>query len=316
MFDKEQYRSAFSQVHTTVKVEMEDLIKMKPIHRARKRMVMLAAVVCLILAFSITAYAMNLFGLKDIVLKSDTNDVITIDYGKNTADDPNGTVDTPRPQALISLQGLSDSNEYKAVAEWTSFTNSYDKDGAILAKVGNGPTGLDDKYSLYLVYSQEMADKLDEIVSKYGLSLHRTLDVDLTEPDLYSRLGTSDFLGAINKAYSIYINEDGTFHIDGAANVSSGKEIGYQIMNCKKGSFTDVLLNISDAAAYDEWTYKTASGVTVLLSLGPDKALVLADLNSSFFTINVLAGTVSDPTTVTPSDLEEIADSIDFSALN
>ncbi|MCX7772887.1 MAG: hypothetical protein N2376_07225 [Clostridia bacterium] len=61
-----------------------------------------------------------------------------------------------------------------------------------------------------------------------------------------------------------------------------------------KGQLTDTLLNIEDAGNYQEWTYKTASRVTVVLSMSPSKSLVFADLDNGFATINVLAGTASD----------------------
>ena len=281
---------------------------MKPIHRVGKRIAVLSAAACLILACSVTAFAMNLFGLKDLVLNDDANG--------NTINGSIGMDETVKPKEMISLQGFSDSKEYKAVVEWRTFLNSYDKDGAILSKVGNGPTGLDEKYSLYLVYSQEMADKLDEIVSKYDLKLHRSLEVDLTVQDLFRKAGTSDFMGEKNTALSVYMYEDGTFHIDGNAELSNNLKIDYQFMNCKKGGFTDTILNIGDAKDYDEWTYKTASGVTVTLSISPDKALVFADLDNSFVTINVLAGTGDASGKITASDLETFADSFDFSALN
>lgn len=313
---RELYKATFSQVHTEVKIEMEDFKMMKPVHRIKKRILLLAAAVCLVVAGSVSALATNLFGLKDLVLNSRNEGTVHVgDPGTvpeaEGSDTPVYKLPMPSPMDLISLQGYSDSKEYKAIMEWNAFCESYDQDGALLAKVGNGPTGLDSKYDLYLVYTQEMADKLDEIVTRYGLKLHKTLD--LIDADVFfDRVGKGDFLGEGNTTYGGYIYEDGTFHMEGFAVV--GEIImDYQLMNCMKGSFTDVYLNVGDANAYDEWTYTTASGVAVSLSLGPTKCLVIADLGESFLTVNVLCGT--DDQGVTASDLENFANTFDFSAL-
>ncbi len=300
MNNHDLYQAVFSQVHTDVRIKMEDVQTMKPIHRIKKRVVGLAVAVCLIFTCSVTAFATNLWGLRDLLLDQDPPEVS----------------EEAQSMEMISLQGFSDSNEYKALAEWMAFTDSYDQDGTILNQIGNGPTGLDEKYSLYLVYSQEMADKLDEITAKYHLSLHRGITDVATREDLFAYLGTSDFLGETNTPYSTYMYEDGTFHFDGSASLEGGLNIDYQFMRCVKGSFTDVPLNIGTADAYNTWDYTTTSGVTVLLSLGPDKALVIADLERSFVSINVLEGTESESGAITAENLEAFADSFDFSALN
>jgi len=304
---KEKYKSVFSQVRSLKAIEMEDFIMKQSIRKSGRKIVALAAAVCLLAALSVSALAMNLFGLRDMILPSGG-----IIDNENT----NSNTETPASPKIISLQGYSDSKEYQAVAEWMAFLDSYDKDGELLAKVGNGPTGLDEKYSLYLVYTQEMADKLEEIVEKYGLKLHRAIELDLSEEDLYKRAGTGKFLGENNSSFSAYIYEDGTFHIDGEVVLDENRTIAYQMMNCVKGSFTDVILNIGNPEDYNEWTYTTSSGVTVSLSISPSKSLIIADLNNSFVTINVLAG--SDPMNgaITTLDLEAFADTFDFSALN
>lgn len=71
-------------------------------------------------------------------------------------------------------------------------------------------------------------------------------------------------------------------------------------------------LNVGDVSAYAEWQYRTACGVAVSLALGPDKALVLAGLEDSFVTLNVLAGTDQG---LTADALEAFADGFDFSLL-
>lgn len=285
----------------------------QPMHTVRRRAVLAAGVICLLLACSVTAFAANLFGLKDLILHEDNGVAPAVTTG---SPGPAESVESAQPTTLISLQGFSDSDEYKAAMEWASFLATYDQDGTLLAKVGNGPTGLPDKYSQYLVYTQEMADKLDEITTKYHLKLHASLDVFDSKAEFYAKAGLGDFLGPYNTMCGPYMYDDGTFHIDGASVLPGGQSFDYQIMDCKKGSFTDTLLNIGNADDYTEWTYKTASGVTVCLAAGPEKCLIFADLKNSFVTVNILGGTDTLSGGVTPESLQALADSFDFSMLN
>ena len=90
-------------------------------------------------------------------------------------------------------------------------------------------------------------------------------------------------------------------------------------MDCRKGSFSDVYLNIGDISTYKEWTYKTKCGVTVNLALSSGKALIVTDLGNAFVTVNVLAGTdsgfVEMTGPITRANLEALADSFDYTML-
>ena len=310
---EEQYKTAFSHVQTAIDLKEEDFYHMKrPVHGIRKSAVILAAIICLLVACSVTAFAANLFGLKDLILHENSGIAPAVTTGSHDSD-PDGS---EQPTTLISLQGFSGSNEYKAAMEWAAFLATYDQDGALLAKVGNGPTGLPEKYSQYYVYTQEMADKLDEITAKYNLKLHRSIDVFDSKEAFYAQAGLGDFLGRNNTDCSPYMFDDGTFHIDGSSAFPDGQFMQYQFMDCKKGVFTDTLLNIGNADDYTEWSYQTSSGVTVCLASSPSKCLIFADLKGSFVTVNVLAGTAEDSGNITPENLQELADSFDFSMLH
>ncbi len=340
MNDKDFYKAAFSQLHTTKSFNLEDYKKMKIKQKRINKIVAAAAAACIILITSSSVYASNMFGLKDMLIgnintttadgnvsRNNSSDVnnkpqnnISESMDDNAASE-NSVTEEPlaSPYEYISLQGFADTNESKAVAEWTNFRENYDRDGALLAQVGNGPTGLDSKYDLYLVYTQEMADKLDEIVKKYNLSLHSSI-IDITNTDeLIQKAGSGNFLGTANTAYSTYMYEDGTFHFDGCANLDNGLKIDYQFMNCRKGAFTDTILNIGSIKDYEEWSYTTTGGITVNLAISPGKALIIADLGDSFITINVLAGTehgfLDDNGKITSSDLESFSNTFDFSLI-
>lgn len=338
MKNNDLYKETFSQLHTAANINVEDYSKVKKRQKQVFR-IATAACVCLLLAASSTVYAMNIFGLKDMIISNrviptpavtesigDVSDTGSDAQGGTVTDDAAVTPvesDPANPFVadnvdLISLQGFADCNESKAVREWTEFCDNYDKDGALLAQVGNGPTGLDDRYSLYRAYTQEMADQLDEIVGKYNLSLHSSIIIINSQEELTQKAGIGNFLGTANYTNGAYMYEDGTFHFDGTASLDS-LLIDYQFMNCKKGAFTDVILNIGNLEDYTEWSYQTDSGITVRLAMSPYKSLVIADMDTSFVTINVLAGTeygfLDEAGKITAADLELFANSFDYTLL-
>lgn len=310
MKNREFYQQTFSQIHSSVDIRWEDMESMRHKKRYLKKVMTAAAVICLLAALSTAALARDFLGLRSWLMPARQE--------VQTPVDPETGEREIREVDMISLAGYDDTPESRAVAEWQEFLSGYDSDGAILDAIGNSPTGLEERYGLYLVYTQEMADKLDEIVEKYSLKLHtRIIDV-YEHPEAFDSCG--DFLGD-NRAYSAYMYEDGTFKFDGDIDLPDYGILSYQFMRCVRGSFTDVLLNITDVEQYREWTYSTKSGLPVTLALGPGKALILADLGDSFVSVNVLAGTESEDDGLFSSgpflkqDLESLADSFDFSAL-
>jgi len=263
-----------------------------------RRVLILAAVITALLALSATAVAGNWFGLGELLL------------GRNgdTASD------------VISLEGFLETPEYLASQEWQAFLASYDTDGKILEEMGNDIYRPGTSYNFYTVYSQEMADKLDEIVEKYGLKLHTSMLTDLyTKETLIAQVG-GNFLGE-NRSYTAYMYEDGTFHFDGETDLAYYGLLDYQFDRCVRGSFTGATLHIGNAADYTQWTYTTQDGITLTLALSPYKALILADLGDSLVTVNVLAGSETEADAVfssgpiTAEDLERFAGSFRFSAL-
>lgn len=280
---------------------------MRPKKRISKNLIMLAAVVALLTVLSAAAVAGDWFGLRGLLLPQDVATPIDPETGEQAVE----TVD------MIGLSGYLDSPENKALAEWQAFLDGYDVMAA--AKwLDAHPGAVDKKYALYGVYDREMAEKLDEIVEKYGLALHT--DREIVLPDGWST-AAGDFLLEGNTAYSGYIYEDGTFAYDGDAGLPGYGLVDYQFRRSVRGCFNEVTLNIGDVSDYREWTYETACGETVTLALSQFKGLILIDLGDSFVTVNVLAGTETDPDDIFSSgafaaeNLENLADLFDFAAL-
>ena len=279
-----------------------------PKRRTFRRSLLLAAALGLIVAFGSVAYATGWFGLRSAVMYHDNGD----------PDQPYGNTD------VMSLQGLAGSPEFEANARWQAFYDSYDPDGAILASVGNSDTGLGPRYDAYPCYTREMADTLDAIAEESGLELLSGLTLyGAAELPDWMRNTLPQSCGAFDHCiYAGYSFDNGSFKTEGAFFFCDARwpyETNYQFVCNRKGYLSVSYLAIGDADDYTQWAYETASGVTVTLALGPDKALIIADLPDAYLVVNVLdvrVGDVQQGEAALPAEiLEAMADAFRFDQL-
>ena len=279
-----------------------------PKRRTFRRSLLLAAALGRIVAFGSVAYATGWFGLRSAVMYHDNGN----------PDQPYGNTD------VMSLQGLAGSPEFEANARWQAFYDSYDPDGAILASVGNSDTGLEPRYDAYPCYTREMADTLDAIAEESGLEL-------LSGLTLYGAAELPDWMRSIlpqscgafdHCTYDAFSFDNGSFKTEGAFLFCDAQwpyETNYQFVCNRKGYLSVSYLAIGDADDYTQWEYETASGVTVTLALGPDKALIIADLPDAYLVVNVLDARVGDvqrgEVTLPAGILEAMADAFRFDQL-
>lgn len=285
-----------------------------PRHFRLRRAVSLAAAAALVMAIGVTAYATDWFGLKETMIGPQE-----IDTGWGETE----TVD------IISLQGYANSPEYQATKEWAEFVSSYDQDGSILSKIGNSTTGFEEKYGFYLCYTQEMADKIDEICEKYSLSLLNQIFLPQTSEELFSMAGTGEIWREQsqlyeNSCYTPYVCDDGSFKFDGEARLTGAGTtwpylICYEFTRCVKGSFNPVVLNIGDLDSYEQWNYTTQNGTALALAQSDWKELIIAELDDSFVVINILEPYICDVNQgelhKSKADLEAFAEIFDFSVI-
>ena len=333
--NEKRYCEMFSQLHTSVQAE-DILMKEKFIKKPRIMFLPLTAAIILILAIGVAA-AYN-YRLQDAVLPIDNSEdtpiyeaaeqsesVLLADNSEDvpvyeSAEQSEAEVSTEYsyspPAALISYQGFSDSPEYQAMMEWTEFDREYDRDGKILSSVGNAATIWDEKYNNkgYNVYSQEMADKLDEIVDRYGLKLHTGSLIPADMNVLRKVFG--DFTSATE--WGGYYYSDGTFNFASVQDLNEYGSVNYEFHRSMKGIFDTVSLNIDDADQYEQWDYKTACGEQALLALGSSDALILINKEDCFIVIHVfpwLSAIDAEPVSLSQEVLEALTDSFDFSIL-
>ncbi len=251
------------------------IMKKKSLHK----MICIAAVVCTVVAMSIVAYANDLFGLQDRLIQLET---------MNEESD------------RMAYQGRSDSNAVKGAREWKEFRDMYDPHWEIYNMVKD-TCGADfgAHYYSYGCYTQEMVDQIEEICEKYGLTLHGNYTVVQQwegGENIYKSVGIETIFsdnGADHEPFSGYYYEDGSFHFDGGTVLNREdlpwkRAVNYQFSRLIKNSLDTLFLNIGDAEDYTQWNYTTQDGTNVLLAIGPEKGLIIADLEESIVNINVL----------------------------
>ena len=294
---------------------IKELTKMKinelgaaPKRKSKKTIITVLIAVAVVSALGITTFAAINGGLA-----SRTFGKSTWAPEDETYVDSDGEEYTFPEREFISLQGYADSPEFQATGEWLEFEDGYDRDFSIVTAFDEEVkrTGVDpfeEKYGAYLIYSQEMADKVDEITAKYNLQLHKNLsdcDTDIVR-EKFGNVFSEEVFGAG------YMYDDGTFQLD-----CTYKNIEFQIRRCMRGYFDTVYLNVGNIDNYEQWTYVTKDGYTVYLGIRSDgHAVISIDLEDSFVSMSIMPWD-SDLNQVihTRAELEDLVDQIDFSLL-
>ena len=249
------------------------------------RTLAVAALCIFLIGGSITAFATNFLGLRDLIL-------------------PGGEEEN-YPIQLISMQGFAGSKEHAAAVEWQNFLSTYDVQAA-LEIIGNDWSSIPEPYRQYGAYSMEMVEKIREITDKYGLSLFGKM-TDLAQEALQASIADGPLFTDDSIWFGGYLFECGTFQFDAGFD-----EPLFQFRSSRKGVFDNVFLNIGNIANYNEWNYKNAHGTLLLLMQSGEKSLILLETDTAFIVVNVMAGTDD---IFARAELEHLADLIHFEHL-
>ncbi len=200
--------------------------------------------------------------------------------------------ETHEPIIQLSLQG----SNMEALKEWKAFTNTYDPELKIANEVDRTGSAweLPDNYHLtYGCYSQEMVDKLNEIVEKYDLKLlseyvgfnwweSRALLDSLSIDSLFY-----DDSGA--EYWDGYLYLEGTFDINILLTLDMGDWTWEQGMveyrHSLKDCFDPITGSMLESHDYQQWDYTRKDGKTVLLVLNEGTARIYADLPEAFVSV-------------------------------
>ena len=299
---------------------------------SKKKFVTVLIAAAMVSALGISAYAAFKGGLEGVSFGDPTDpsgttttERIEVPVGPDGQATDGGYAYEPPMNHLISLQGYSDTNEFKASKEWREFEDGYDKDWKIVdaydkecKKTGKDP--FEEKYPGYGIYSKEMADKVDELCKKYNLKLRGKFidghsnpedptDTSIRENELKEMFGDiwDDKIHGVGYCY-----ENGTFSLD-----ADYEKVSFQIRRVIKGTFDTVYLNVGDISQYKQSTYKTKSGIEVSIALLDRSGVVLANTPKGFVAINLCPNEdeFGKPLTYTLAQIEEFVDHINFDKL-
>ena len=173
-----------------------------------------------------------------------------------------------------------------------------------------------DNYAYYYdAYFTVQAEKLDEIVGKYGLALHTVRAPFDTEEELCDVLGIDSIWRGEHETIEGYVYDDGTFKL--VSRLNNDPLVESTVWLTVDGSFT----MIGDAILpdYEEWSYVTADGTPVALILenaadypqtfiAPSTARIVAKLDEAMVSVSISG-------IETKEALEACADRLDLSDL-
>ncbi len=265
------------------------------VHMKKKRIITLALAAALLIALGVTAYAANLFGLKDL----------TVGQGRS---------------ASVIVAGWPDAPEEQAAKEWQNYRqharHNVPDSGIIFSDT--------DLVSQCGAYSPEAKEKLADILRRYHLRLPEQILFVPGIEGLYSVCGNRGFLpesvGA-RDGYPISGNyfRGGSFTLDDAAKLGE-KTVRFDMVRSVKGYFTGTVGFTLDTSGMEEWTYTTSSGTETILNLGPARAAAVIPLENSFVYIHFRSGSESGYDSgfdlLTKEDLEAFVELIDFEKLD
>lgn len=238
---------------------------------------------------------------------------------------------------VLTLAGVKGSNNYQAAQEWFAFKLTYDPDHSILSELQSAGAVPEFplEYQSYHIYSQEMKDKLDEILDKYGLKpIGKTIPFK-TEELVCKALGLENIVvpgsnALIELDFAEYqecgnLNMDFNLIIPGDAD-SSEQKTRCHIYYMNKDAFTEDIISLREIETWKEWNYKTASGKDVLIFRSPSdwRGYIFCDMPnytvtlryesiSQQYSYDTTGNTVVGTKAMTDQQIESLADAIDFS---
>ena len=214
------------------------------------------------------------------------------------------------PTAPLTLESLQSSANYKASMEIKDYVQSYNATGDV-------DETLSEAYRAYGCRNTEMAQKVDEICTKYGLNKVGDGISPGTTEEMFTALNVRSMVKASgngdvttsNPSYSA----DGNFEFWGAITVSGvDYPIEYRVYRAMKQTLSTAYWEIENTSDYQWSNYVTTAGTDVLIAVGQNNSLVLTDTGDSVVVIVVMNATTGD-TQTGKATLEAFANTFDLS---
>ena len=304
---------------------------------ARKRLmhkpILIAALIALLLLLvgCAVVYVLNLQGIK---LGDQTAVRDIYEYDPHSGEAISYVGQETYTQQVLTLAGLSGTPTSLAAREWYDFLSTYDPDREIQKSVWGNQPDFPAEYTAYGLYTQEMKDKLDEILEKYSLKLRGERIDFRTNKLLMHALGMENVMNPDANA-QMHINhtayyENGNLDvyfditIPNESTTDATTANGYLYYRSKDCFIQDTVV-LTDVR-WEEWNYETAAGDQVLIIRSADasSAWIFCDMENCTATLRVdiikmmavqqgHEGQTAEFDVMGKTQLEQIADAIDFS---
>lgn len=214
------------------------------------------------------------------------------------------------PTEPLTLESLLSLANYKASMEIKDYVQSYNATGDV-------DETLSEAYRAYGCRNTEMAQKVDEICTKYGLNkVGDGISPDTTE-EMFTALNVRSMVkdsgnGDVTTSNPSY-SADGNFEFWGATAVSGvDYPIEYRVYRAMKQTLSTAYWEIENTSDYQWSNYVTTAGTDVLIAVGQNNSLVLTDTGDSVVVIVVMNATTGD-TQTGKAALEAFANTFDLS---
>lgn len=305
--------------------------------RRPRRMLLIAALVAMMLLL-VGCGVVYVLKTEQLKLENTTGYVRQVDSDTHIV---GSTV--PVEQKVLTLSGLAGTPSYQAAQEWYEFKQSYDPEYKIFTQLqseGKIPE-YPKAYSSYNIYTQEMKDKVDEIVQKYNLKLAGGIVPFRTTKQLCRALGIQDILVENSDAHmrikNGWIYEGGNLNLDydislpetaDSQRVDTWGQICYRRKDCFSKDTIEIGAGalIGENYGVREWNYTKSDGTNVLIvrSSSDWRAWLFCDQPQTTVAIMVEArfeaysddeqgNTLIEATEMTDRQLEVLAENVDFS---
>ncbi len=214
------------------------------------------------------------------------------------------------PTEPLTLESLQSSANYKASMEIKDYVQSCNATGDV-------DETLSEAYRAYGCRNTEMAQKVDEICTKYGLNkVGDGISPDTTE-EMFTALNVRSMVrdsgnGDVTTSNPSY-SADGNFEFWGATTVSGlDYPIEYRAYRAMKQTLSTAYWEIENTSDYQWSNAVTTAGTDVLIAVGQNNSLVLTDTGDSVVVIVVMNATTGD-TQTGKATLEAFANTFDLS---
>ena len=295
--------------------------------RRTGRTLLIAAALILALAVSAAAVVYYQYGIRDAVMELPEGSAEQEENagGDDTAGEglfSSGTYGDGREQYYYSMGGYDkESPEYKAEQEWLYYlckdnSTVYDEREKL---------SYSDPHQLYLADYQSMADRLDALAEKYGLSLAQAEyhvqgtyyegDAGQTVESVCQTLGVEPFVLSELDTHTGVLYDEGSFEINGDLTYPGAAEPIFVNFYCAMDGTLPIFQIMGEDPNSLICESVTLDGVTADLALGEHNSMIFVTLENCHVLVQVQGGKdepYNATQTIDMAALEAIAGCFDY----